>query len=60
MGNRQEWTDGQILAALQLRDWGWTREQIGARLGRTKNSVVGVINRVDRELAASEYQEAAE
>lgn len=46
------WTDEEILMALHLRDHeGMTRREIGERLGRKKNSVIGALNRVDHDVA---------
>jgi len=52
---QKEWTDDEILHALALRDAGLSHAKIGAVLGgRSKNSVIGMLNRVANELAASE------
>jgi hypothetical protein len=46
------WSDEEILTALHLRDHQrMTRREIGERLGRKKNSVIGVLNRVDQDEA---------
>ncbi|QDP64884.1 MAG: hypothetical protein Unbinned5081contig1001_41 [Prokaryotic dsDNA virus sp.] len=44
------WTDEQALEALHLRDFdGWSCQDIADRFGKTKNSVVGMLNRIDGE-----------
>lgn len=44
-----EWTDAEMLEAAYLRDHkGYTASQIGAVLGRTRNSVIGMLNRLTK------------
>jgi len=45
----KEWTDDEILSALILRDKNWTMKDVGLFLGRTRNSVIGQLNRVHNE-----------
>lgn len=48
-------TDQQLLEALDLRDnHGMTLEKIGQRFGRTKNSMVGALHRLNVETAQHE------
>jgi hypothetical protein len=43
------WTDAEMLEALYLRDHkGRTTSQIGKTLNRTKNSVCGMLHRIDK------------
>ncbi len=49
-----EWTDDELLVALQARDAGWTCKQIGQYLGRTRGSVIGALHRTEHDLAALE------
>ena len=52
---RRQWTDAELLDALHARDvWGWSAARIGAWLGRPRCSVIGALNRIDNEYAASE------
>lgn len=48
------WTDDELLAALRLRDLGQSFAMIGLALGRTRDSVAGVLKRIDDDLRASE------
>ncbi|AVO36621.1 hypothetical protein [Pukyongiella litopenaei] len=53
--NTAPWSDTEILTALYLRDHeGLSASKIGARLGRSKSSVLGRLFRVDRETDASD------
>ncbi|MCB5411499.1 helix-turn-helix domain-containing protein [Pseudogemmobacter faecipullorum] len=51
---RSFWTDAEMLRALALRDSGLSCGQIADRLGRSRNSLAGVLHRIDHELAQSE------
>lgn len=49
------WTDRDCLEALDLRDHeGLRYVEIAARLGRSKSSVCGLLNRIDKESAAAD------
>ena len=49
------WTDDDILTALYLADHvGWSFSQIGAHLGRSRNSVAGAIKRARDAIYVSE------
>ena len=48
------WTDDEILDALYLADQGWSFSQIGAHLGRSRNSVSGAIKRARDAIYVSE------
>lgn len=51
---RRQWTDAELLDALHARDvWGWSARKTGAWLGRPRCSVIGALNRIDNEYAAS-------
>lgn len=41
-----DWTDAQILTMLDLRADGHSCAEIGKRLGKTKNSVIGMQGRI--------------
>jgi hypothetical protein len=44
------WTDAEILMALDLRDHdGLSYAAVGRYLGRTRNSVLSMLRRVDRD-----------
>ena len=43
------WEDHEILDALELRDEGCTMRQIAVYLGRSRNSVIGQVNRTINE-----------
>ncbi len=47
----KEWTDAEMLEALTLNDEGLSMKAAGERIGRTKNSVIGMINRIRNEIA---------
>lgn len=48
------WTDEQILEVLHLRDHeGWSAQMVADRFNKSRNSVVGLLNRVDK--AIKEY-----
>lgn len=52
----EPWTDAEMLEALYMRDHqGMTGEQIGKKLGRSKNSVIGMWNRVNAETERSKH-----
>ena len=52
---KDAWTDEEILLALDLTDYeGMQRKQVGARLGRSKGSVIGIINRITNDTDASD------
>lgn len=52
---RDAMTDEQLLMALHLRDHeGLMTAEIGERLSRSKNSVVGALNRINRDTDASD------
>lgn len=50
-----DWSDHDLLWALQARDLGWTFRAIGERLGRSKNAVIGALSRVAADLEALEW-----
>ena len=41
----REYTDEQITDMRDMIDRGYTRKQIGEKYGKTKNAIIGVINR---------------
>lgn len=43
------WSDEELLEALTLVAQGWTRKAIGDRIGRSKNAVIGTLNRIQNE-----------
>jgi ParB-like chromosome segregation protein Spo0J len=43
------WPDKDLLEALSLVGQGWTRKAIGQRVGRSKNSVIGTLHRIQNE-----------
>ena len=45
------WSDKDLLEALTLAGQGWTRRAIGELTGRSKNSVIGTLNRIQNEEA---------
>tara|TARA_R110000796_G_scaffold97635_1_gene204761 strand:+ start:1265 stop:1492 length:228 start_codon:yes stop_codon:yes gene_type:complete len=47
----ESWSDKDLLVALTLAGQGWTRKAIGDHLGRSKNSVIGTLNRIQNEMA---------
>ena len=49
-----QWEDGEVLDALILRDKNWTMRDISVFLGRSRNSVIGAVNRVINETDKSE------
>ena len=49
--NGTEWTDEEILEAMTLSDEGVMMKDIGAIIGRSKNSVIGTVNRIRKEIA---------
>lgn len=52
-----QWEDGEILDALILRDKNWTMREIASFLGRSRNSVIGTVNRVINEGLKHERQD---
>ena len=46
----KDWTDEQILMALELRAEGHSFGEIGKRFGRSKNSVIGLVTRVNAQI----------
>lgn len=44
------WSDEDLLQALTLANQGWTRKAIGESMGRSKNSVIGTLNRIQNEM----------
>lgn len=45
-----EWSDHDMLMALHLRDHeGLASSAIGARLGRSRSAICGLLNRIDRQ-----------
>jgi transcriptional regulator len=48
------WDDGHVLDALILREKNWSMQEIAVFLGRTRNSVIGTVNRVKNETDKSE------
>lgn len=58
---RKDWTDGEMLDALAMRDRGMRVEVITGKLGRSVASVHGMFKRVDDDVAAANNpREAAE
>ncbi len=49
-----QWEDDEVLNALILRDKNWTMRDIAVFLGRSRNSVIGAVNRVVTETNKSE------
>ena len=47
----KEWTDAEMLEALTLSEEGLSMKAVGERIGRSKNSVIGTINRIRKEIA---------
>jgi len=48
------WSDEDLLEALSLISQGWTRKAVGDRVGRSKNSVIGTLHRIqDEEVCGS-------
>ena len=47
----KQWSDRDMLDALSLSEEGLTMKQIGERIGRSKNSVIGTVNRIRNEIA---------
>lgn len=43
------WSDKDLLEALSLIGQGWTRKAVGQRVGRSKNSVIGTLHRIQNE-----------
>ena len=59
--SRKDWTDVEMLDALDMRDRGMRVEVIAGKLGRSAASVHGMFKRVDDDLAAADMpREAAE
>lgn len=49
---KDSWSDNELLTALHLRDHqGMTTREIGERMGRKRNSVIGALNRVNTDVA---------
>ena len=48
------WDDGHVLDALILKEKNWSMQEIAVFLGRTRNSVIGTVNRVKNETDKSE------
>jgi chromosomal replication initiation ATPase DnaA len=47
---KADWSDEELLTALHLRDHqGMTTREIGERMGRPHNSVIGALKRVNSE-----------
>lgn len=51
---RTDWTDDEMLRVLALRDAGKSFSQIGAMIGRTKNAVIGMVHKIERDMAAAQ------
>lgn len=51
---RTAWTDEEMLRVLALRDDGISFSQIGAVIGRPKNAVIGMVHRIERDMAAAQ------
>lgn len=51
---RTDWTDEEMLRVLTLRDAGKSFSQIGAMIGRTKNAVIGMVHKIERDMAAAQ------
>lgn len=49
-----DWSDADMLRALQMADAGISATQIGAVLGRSRSAVCGILKRIADDLAASE------
>ena len=45
------WSDKDLLEALSLISQGWTRKAVGQRTGRSKSSVIGMLNRIKNDEA---------
>lgn len=45
------WSDEDLLEALSLISQGWTRKAVGQRTGRSKSSVIGMLNRIQNDEA---------
>tara|TARA_R110001632_G_scaffold131201_1_gene245446 strand:- start:1741 stop:1956 length:216 start_codon:yes stop_codon:yes gene_type:complete len=45
------WSDEDLLEVLSLISQGWTRKAVGQRVGRSKNSVIGTLHRIQNEEA---------
>lgn len=55
MSRHESLTDAQTLEALDLRDnEGWTMTQIGARFGKSKSAMIGLLSRVNKLTDASD------
>jgi hypothetical protein len=53
MSRVREWTDYDMLTALHMRDHHrMTRQQIAVRLGRTKEAITGLFDRIERDTNA--------
>lgn len=51
---RTAWTDEEMLRILALRDAGKSLSQIGAMMGCTKNAVIGMVHKIERDMAAAQ------
>lgn len=51
---RTDWTDDEMLHVLALRDDGVSFSQIGAMIGRSKNAVIGMVHKIERDMAAAQ------
>ena len=49
-----EWSDAEMLEALDMRRRGLSATVIGAKLGRSRSAVCGLFHRIDRETDASD------
>ena len=50
----KDWTDREILYVLDMLDLGFSMAEIGVKIGRTKNAVIGMVNRVRNLTDASD------
>lgn len=50
-------TDDQLLDMLSMRDTGMSCNKIARHMGVTKNTIIGALDRIKRDLAKSEGEE---
>ncbi|GMG82606.1 hypothetical protein LNKW23_18190 [Paralimibaculum aggregatum] len=56
-GPRREWSDAELLDMLARREAGQSRTEIAEAHGATRNQVIGLLHRIDRDTDASEVRE---
>lgn len=49
MSGRKDWTDFEMLAVLDLREFGMTGDRIAKRFGVSRGAILGMLNRIDRD-----------